>query len=114
VPALLAAGRPADAHRILSRPGAGGTGPLHDGRIRLLRVRTALALGDAAGARALLDQRFAVEDLREGALALSDTWYAVAERLLAGDGPVDDTIRARARAEHPLPAAYDFRTGPEG
>ncbi|MYS20113.1 hypothetical protein GA0115240_11671, partial [Streptomyces sp. DvalAA-14] len=80
---------------------------------RLLRARTALARGDAAGARALLDQGLVVEDLREGDLALSDTWYAVAEALLAGDGPVDDTVRARARAEHPLPAAYDFRMGPD-
>lgn len=113
VPALLAAGRPAEAARVLALPAAGGTDPLDGGWIRLLRARTALARGDAAGARALLDEGFVVADLREGALTLSDTWYAVAERLLAGDGPVDDAIRARARAEHPLPAAYDFRMLPE-
>ncbi|WP_405589507.1 DUF5107 domain-containing protein [Streptomyces sp. NBC_01190] len=113
VPVLLAAGRLPEAARVLARPAAGGTEPLDGGRIRLLRARVSLALGDAAGARALFDEGFAVPDLREGAQALSDLWFAIAERLLAGDGPVDEAIRARAREEHPLPAAYDFRMWPE-
>ncbi|MFC4030949.1 DUF5107 domain-containing protein [Streptomyces polygonati] len=113
VPALLAAGRADDAERVLTQPAAGGGEPFDSGRVRLLRAGTALARGDAPGARALFDQGFEVADLREGALELSETWYAVAEALLAGDGPVDDTVRARARAEHPLPAAYDFRMGAE-
>lgn len=108
VPALLAAGRPAEAERILADPRI-----RDDGRIRLLRAQTALALGEPARARAQFDEGFVVEDLHEGAEALSDTWYAVAERLLAGDGPVTDDISTRARAEHPLPAAYDFRMRPE-
>ncbi|MFI1094327.1 DUF5107 domain-containing protein [Streptomyces sp. NPDC020917] len=113
VPALIDAGRPADAERLLDEPAAGGTAPLDGGRIQLLRAQAALAGGDAAGARAIFDEGFTVENLREGDEALSDTWYAIAERLLAGDGPVDDAIRARARTTHPLPAAYDFRMRPE-
>ncbi|WP_329137967.1 DUF5107 domain-containing protein [Streptomyces sp. NBC_01476] len=113
VPVLLAAGRPDDADRVLAGPAAGGTAPLDGGRITLLRARTALARGDAATARALFDDGFAVADLREGARELGETWYAVAELLVAGDGPVDDAVRARARREHPLPAAYDFRMGPD-
>ncbi|MCL2734167.1 MAG: DUF5107 domain-containing protein, partial [Actinomycetia bacterium] len=113
VPALIAAGRPADAERLLDEPAAGGTAPLTGGRIQLLRAQAALAGGDAARARAIFDEGFTVENLREGDEALSDTWYAIAERLLAGDAPIDDAIRARARATHPLPAAYDFRMRPE-
>lgn len=113
VPALLAAGRAADAEAILAEPAAGGGAPLDDGRIRLLRARTALALGDAAAARALLDAGIVVADLREGAEELSDTWHAVAERLVAGDGEITDAVRAAARAEHPLPARYDFLMRPD-
>lgn len=116
VPVLLAAGRPADADRILAEPAFGAAEPLDDGRIRLLRARTALALGDAPAARALLDAGIVLPDLREGEEELSDTWYAVAERLLAGDGDAEitDAIRAAARTEHPLPAAYDFLMRPDG
>jgi tetratricopeptide (TPR) repeat protein len=114
VPALLAAGRTADADRLLARPAAGGTAPLDGGRIRLLRARTALAQGDPVRARALFDEGFVVDDLHEGDEALSDTWYAVAEALLATGGlPLSDELRARARREHPLPAAYDFRMRPD-
>jgi Domain of unknown function (DUF5107) len=118
VPVLLAAGRAADADRILASPAAGGTAPLDGGRIRLLRARTALARGEVAAARAEFDEGFVVEDLQEGDEALSDTWYAVAEALLAetlraDGGTADDDLRARARREHPLPAAYDFRMRPE-
>ncbi|WP_433893609.1 DUF5107 domain-containing protein [Streptomyces sp. CA-111067] len=114
VPVLLAAGRPEDAERVLDHPLPGGDGRLLDGgRIRLLRARTALALGDAAAARALFDEGFEVADLYEGAETLTDTWFAVAERLLAGEGQVTEEIRVRARAEHPLPPGYDFRMNTE-
>lgn len=110
VPVLLAADRAADARRMLDELQAAGLPD--DGRIRLLRARTALALGDAAAARALLDAGIVLADLREGAEELSETWYAVAERLEAGDGPVTDEVRAAARARHPLPARYDFLMRP--
>ena len=114
VPALLAAGRAADAERVLAHPAAGGTAPLDGGRIRLLRAQVALAQGDPARARAVFDDGFVVENLHEGDETLSDTWYAIAEALLAEDGaPVDDALRARARREHPLPPAYDFRMRPD-
>ncbi len=113
VPALLAAGRADDARRILADPEAGGDAPLDGGRIRLLRARTALALGDPAGARAVFDEGFVVDDLCEGDEVLSDTWYAVAEALTAQGGPITDDVRARARRDHPLPPAYDFRMRPD-
>ncbi|WP_327288064.1 DUF5107 domain-containing protein [Streptomyces sp. NBC_01198] len=113
VPVLLAAGRTAEAERFLAEPAAGGTAPPDDGRIRLLRARTALARGDAQAARALLDAGIVVADLREGAEELSEIWYAVAERLLAGDGEITEAVRAAARAGHPLPAEYDFLMRPD-
>jgi tetratricopeptide (TPR) repeat protein len=122
VPVLLAAGRPEDAERMLDHlvagagpaaadPAAGA--PLDGGRLRLLRARTALAQGDPARARALLDEGLVVDDLREGEEVLSETWYAVAEALITGGAtdPADD-IRTRADREHPLPAGYDFRMRP--
>ncbi|MBB5122455.1 hypothetical protein AF335_19025 [Streptomyces eurocidicus] len=107
--ALLAVGRADDAGAVLDglRPAV-----LARGRFTLLRARVLLARGDAAGARALFDEGFEVDDLREGDETLADTWYAVAERLLADGGPVTETIRSRARAEHPLPRRYDFRMRP--
>lgn len=113
VPALLAAGRPADADRLLEQPAPGATGAFDDGRFVLLRAATALAQGRPDRARALFDAGFTVGNLREGDETLSDIWYAVAEQLLADGGPVTDAVRERARAEHPLPAAYDFRMRPE-
>ncbi|MGW2576973.1 hypothetical protein [Streptomyces nondiastaticus] len=108
VEALLAAGRVGDAEAVLDRlgPGIG-----ERGRFRLLRARVLLALGDAAAAREVFDRGIEVEDLREGDESLGETWYAIEERLLAGDGPVTAEIRARARAKE-LPAAYDFRMRP--
>ncbi|MEU6850021.1 DUF5107 domain-containing protein [Actinacidiphila alni] len=122
VPVLLDAGRPADAERLLAETAAataaGADGDADapvpgGGRLRLLRAMTALARGEVAAARALFDEGVVVADLYEGAEALTDTWYAIAERLVAGDGPVTDDVRTRARAEHPLPAAYDFRMRPD-
>lgn len=114
VPALLAAGRAGDADRMLADPAPGtGEQPPDGGRFRLLRARTALAQGDPVLARAIFDEGFVVDDLREGDEALGDTWYAIAEALISADGPAGPDLRARARAEHPLPAAYDFRMRPE-
>lgn len=111
VEALLAADRVEDARDVLDRlPEA----IRRHGRFLLLHARTLLASGDAAAAREVFDAGFEVEDLREGELTLEEVWYAVAERLVAGEGPgqVPLGVRERARAEHPLPPRYDFRTAP--
>lgn len=109
VTALLAVGRADDAALVLDEhvPGHAGRG-----RFRLLRAQVLLAQGDVPAARSIFDAGFVVDDLREAEESLSDTWYAVAERLIAGDGPVTADVRRRARAEHPLPEAYDYRMRP--
>ncbi|OMI41190.1 hypothetical protein SPAR_02096, partial [Streptomyces sparsogenes DSM 40356] len=110
VTALLAAGRAGEALTVLGtlRPAV-----RERGRFRLLTAQALLARGDAAAARAIFDEGFEVADLREGDEALSETWYAIAERLVAGDGgAVTEDVRERARAEHPLPERYEFRMRP--
>ncbi|MEU0806018.1 DUF5107 domain-containing protein [Streptomyces sp. NPDC005970] len=110
VVALLAARRAEEAHTLLwaLRPALRELG-----RFRLLMAQVLLARGDAGAARAVFDEGFEVADLREGDETLSDTWYAIAERLVAGDGaPVTDDVWERARAEHPLPERYEFRMRP--
>ncbi|MFC5146969.1 DUF5107 domain-containing protein [Streptomyces aureoversilis] len=108
VEALLAAGRADDASAVLDglRPDL-----REHGRFRLLRARVLLAQGDAAAAQEVFDGGFEVEDLREGDESLGETWYAIQARLLAGEGPVTEEIRARARARA-LPRPYDFRMRP--
>lgn len=111
VEALLAADRVEDARDVLDRlPEA----IRRKGRFLLLHARTLLASGDAVAAKEVFDTGFEVEDLREGELTLEEVWYAVADRLVAGEGEgaVTGDVRARARAEHPLPPRYDFRMAP--
>ncbi|MFG2583520.1 DUF5107 domain-containing protein [Streptomyces malaysiensis] len=110
VVALLAADRADDARAVLDalRPAIRARG-----RFRLLRAQVLLAQGDAPAARAVFDEGFEVCDLREGDEALSDTWYAIVERLAAGpEEPLTEEARAQARTEHPLPAPYEFRMRP--
>ncbi|MFJ6748947.1 DUF5107 domain-containing protein [Streptomyces sp. NPDC091266] len=109
VPALLADGRVGEAAGLLAQLHGDS---LADGRFRLLSARVLLAQGQPAAAREIFDAGIEIADLREGDEVLSDTWYAVAERLVAGAGPVTEDVRARARAEHPLPERYEFRMRP--
>ncbi|MFI1203356.1 DUF5107 domain-containing protein [Streptomyces sp. NPDC020883] len=109
VPVLLAAGRAETAAGMLAalRPAERARG-----RFRLLAAQVLLAQGQPRAAREIFDEGFEIADLQEGDETLSDTWYAIAERLLAGDGPVTADTVARARAEDPLPERYEFRMRP--
>ncbi|POX40216.1 DUF5107 domain-containing protein [Streptomyces sp. Ru73] len=109
VPALIAAGRADDAAAVLARLRPADRAR---GRFRLLAAQVLLAQGDAPAARAVFDEGFEVADLREGDETLSDTWYAIAERLVAGDGPLTEVVRTKARTDHPLPERYEYRMRP--
>ncbi|MFG2833086.1 DUF5107 domain-containing protein [Streptomyces sp. NPDC048434] len=109
VPALLAAGRTDEAAELLA--GLGRTDPA-DGRLRLLTAQVLLAQGQPAAAREIFDAGFEIAGLREGDEVLGDTWYAIAERLVAGGGPVTEQVRAEARSAHPLPERYEYRMRP--
>lgn len=109
VPALLAADRTAEAAQLLA--GLRQTAPA-DGRFALLTAQVLLAQGRPAAAREIFDAGFEIAALREGDEVLGDTWYAIAERLVAAGGPVTEDVRATARATHPLPERYDYRMRP--
>ncbi|MFG2888994.1 DUF5107 domain-containing protein [Streptomyces sp. NPDC048248] len=109
VPALLAARRSEEAADLLDRLPEEVSA---DGRFRLLAAQVLLDRGRTAEAREIFDAGVEIADLREGDETLSDTWYAIAERLVAGAGPVTDEVRATARAEHPLPERYEYRMRP--
>ncbi|WP_030983993.1 DUF5107 domain-containing protein [Streptomyces sp. NRRL S-1813] len=109
VPALLAAGRTDEAAQLLAGLRQSDQ---DDGRFRLLTAQVLLAQGRPAAAREIFDAGFEVAGLREGDEVLGDTWYAIAERLVAGGGPVTEQVRAEARSGHPLPERYDYRMRP--
>lgn len=109
MPALLTAGRTEEAARLLA---ALPERVAADGRFRLLTARVLLAQDRPEAAREVFDAGFEIADLREGDEVLSDTWFAIAERLTAAGGPVTEEVRARARSAHPLPDRYEFRMRP--
>ncbi|PJJ05502.1 uncharacterized protein DUF5107 [Streptomyces sp. 2333.5] len=109
VPALLAAGRTAEAAQLLA--GLRQTA-VADGRFALLTAQVLLAQGQPAAAREIFDAGFEIAALREGDEVLGDTWYAIAEQLVAAGGPVTEDVRATARAAHPLPERYDYQMRP--
>ena len=56
-----------------------------------------------------------VADLREGERSLSQLWFEFHERRLASQEghPIDEALRARVRAEFPVPPEIDFRMSPD-
>lgn len=83
-----------------------------DGRFQLLTAQVLLAQGQPVAAREIFEAGFEIAGLREGDEVLGDTWYAIAEQLVAGGGPVTEEVRAAARSAHPLPERYEYRMRP--
>jgi hypothetical protein len=81
------------------------------GRVRLLEAQAALAVDDYERVEAVLAEKPAVEDLREGEVSLSQLWFEYHERRLSrAEGvPIDEALRARVRDEYPVPEEFDFR-----
>lgn len=80
------------------------------GRIHLLEVEAGLAAGNLERVGRLFDEGFEIVDYREGDEILTELWNQYhAERLRRAESiSVDEALR-RARIEHPIPSAYDFR-----
>lgn len=81
------------------------------GRVTVARIKAAIATGALEEAAALFEAGFDVPDLREGEISLDALWFDLAERTVADalGTPVTDEVRAKARADFPLPTRYDFR-----
>ncbi len=81
------------------------------GRVRLLEGQAALAVGDFARVEALFKARLVIDDLREGERSLSHLWFEYHEtRVARAEGvEIDEALKARVRAEYPVPAVLDFR-----
>lgn len=81
------------------------------GRIRLLEGQAALGKGDLDFLARLFEERFVIEDLREGETSASNLWIAYHEkRLSLAEGvPIDDALHERVLEEFPVPAWIDFR-----
>jgi tetratricopeptide (TPR) repeat protein len=111
--ALLAAGRAALWLELLAE--------LPDeirraGRVRLLEGQAALETHDFSRVERLFSDTPEVSDLREGERSLSQLWFEYhEERLCVEEGiPCDAALRARVRAEFPVPPEIDFRMSPDG
>jgi hypothetical protein len=81
------------------------------GRVRLLEGQAALAVKDFDRVARLFADVPVIDDLREGERSLSQLWFEYHEQRLSAleDVPVDETLRARVRREHPVPPEIDFR-----
>jgi hypothetical protein len=105
---LLDAGRASDALSLIASLDPALQA---DGRIRYLRARAALSVGDLDRCERLLEAGIEIADLKEGEASLGGLWldYQTA-RLAAREGvSVTDALRERAAREFPPPERYDFR-----
>ncbi|MDR1600589.1 MAG: DUF5107 domain-containing protein [Oscillospiraceae bacterium] len=67
------------------------------GRVKALRVKALLELGDAAEAERVLRGRIVLTDVREGEISLSDLWKRLCE------------VKGVSLEDNPIPASLDFR-----
>ncbi len=106
--ALIDAGAPGEFLDLLAAlPGA-----MRDhGRVRLLEVQAALALGDLDRVGRLFADGFEIVDYQEGDEILTDLWFGYhAARISQSEGiEIDAALRERVQREYPMPAQFDFR-----
>lgn len=80
-------------------------------RLRSMEIEAAIMRDEFDFAKEALLGGIEVNDMREGEVLLSDLWIRLHERKLAKEEGVeiDDALKARVKAEFPIPAALDFR-----
>ena len=84
------------------------------GRLRILKARAALNLGDLETVERILLHAHDIPYIREGEVTLTDLWFAMQEKRLAAAEHVaiDDALRTRVRRDFPPPPHLDFRVTP--
>ena len=90
-----------------------------NGRIQLLFAQALLDCDRLDEAKSVIEKGPQVNDLREGENSLTDLWYRIHERIIAGRGeklPPQKNIRSYVEERFPPPAHIDFRmkTKPAG
>jgi tetratricopeptide (TPR) repeat protein len=78
-------------------------------RIRILRGRIAMGLGDLDAVERALEHEYA--DIREGENELTDLWFELWGRRLAAQAgrPLDDELRRETERRYPPPLRIDYR-----
>lgn len=106
--ALIDAGRAGEYLALLSSL---PTDIQKHGRLQLLEIEAALAVGDLERAGTRFADGFEIVDYQEGDEILTELWHRYyLERISRDEGvPIDDALSERVRRAYPLPAAYDFR-----
>lgn len=104
---FMEAGRAAEFLQHLS------SGVKAGGRMKYLRAKTLLALGQLDEASVIMDDQFEVADMAEGEICLSELWLELQTRMKARDaGCIWDAVYHSAHRtgyENDIPWIFDFR-----
>jgi len=76
-------------------------------RVRIAEARLSLKFGRLDDVERILRREFIT--VREGEMGLTELWFSMWERRLAGRGPVTKEIKEKVRREYPPPASIDYR-----
>lgn len=80
-------------------------------RVRMYYAMAYIALGDYESAAAIINEKFILEDVREGELSISYVWSALYRNLIRQRNPQleEADVIALQEQEFPLPTHLDFR-----
>ena len=80
-------------------------------RVRMYYAMAYIALGDYESAAAIINEKFILEDVREGELSISNVWSALYRNLIRQRNPQleEADVIALQEQEFPLPTHLDFR-----
>ncbi len=108
--ALLQAQQPAEAAAIIAQATLEAQ---RHGRIRMLKVRAALAQGDTLEAKQFFGEGIVIDDIREGEVSVTDVWYQWQTLLRSRERqlPMDEHLLRQVKQDLSPPAAYEFRLG---
>ncbi|MBQ4517895.1 MAG: DUF5107 domain-containing protein [Clostridia bacterium] len=85
-----------------------------EGRLRLYCAIAYMNLDRLSNAAKIINERFVLNDIKEGELSVSHLWFQLYERIYAKENdmtysPDDDLLKKKANKKYPLPKKLDFR-----